>query len=279
MAKVKCFFVSLLITSCISVQAQTSQLEYRPFAQDGKLWEVQVGGIKENRYVNYVDGDTLINGECWKKVYNYVGFKGSDDSYYAAIRDVDKKVYAIAKGSSKPRLLYDFDLKEGDVVRCGVEGNVFGCLLDSGEKPDTLMGFPFESYLKVERIDTFKDHGLEHRRFTLTLLDAYKENFRNGEDEIVGNVVWVEGVGSGAGPFSPWLPLPLRNNLRQYCEVDKSSIIGYIRFYDSQEPDAVNSVRYKLNENSAIYDLQGHRHSTKPQKGVFIQNGLKYVSN
>ena len=88
-------------------------------ARDGKTWEAQVGGIKENLYGYRVDGDTLINGDIWKKVYSYVFYPRSDDSYYAAIRDVDKRVYIVAKGSNTPRLLYDFDLKVGNTIKCG----------------------------------------------------------------------------------------------------------------------------------------------------------------
>ena len=82
------------------------------------------------------------------------------------------------------------------MVRCGVEGNAFGCLLEKDEKPDTLLGFPFESYLRVDKIDTIKVRELQFRRFTLTLLDAYKEYYRNGEESFINNVVWVEGIGS-----------------------------------------------------------------------------------
>ena len=62
-----CLFSSMIL-------AQTSN-DYHPFAQDGKRWEIQIGGIKENIYGNKIDGDTLINGVNWKKVYNY-GFPG-----------------------------------------------------------------------------------------------------------------------------------------------------------------------------------------------------------
>ena len=100
---------------------QTSQLDYSPFALDGKVWDAQVGGIKENVYFYEIDGDTMINGESWKKVYNYVFPKIRFYSYYAAVRDVGNKVYAIAKGSNRPRLLYDFDMKAGNIVQCGID--------------------------------------------------------------------------------------------------------------------------------------------------------------
>lgn len=220
----------------MSAFAQTSQLEYSPYAQDEKSWKSRVGLIPENTYYNSIDGDTLINGETWKKVYNYMYMPGlRTPSYYAAIRDVDKKVYAIAKGSNRPRLLYDFGLKEGDMVMCGMEGNAFSCLLDKDEPLDTLLGFPFIGFLMVDRIDTIKTRGLEHRRFTLTLLDAFQDPYRIGEEGVIENVVWIEGVGSGAGPFSPWQPLPPEESLFLSCSVNGTVIFGYPDFYESYD--------------------------------------------
>ena len=69
--KVGLLFIWMSCMSVMNLEAQNTQLEYRPFAQDGKVWETQVGWIMENVYGNYIDGDTLINGETWKKVYNY----------------------------------------------------------------------------------------------------------------------------------------------------------------------------------------------------------------
>lgn len=135
-------FIWLSCLSVMPIVAQDTQLGYRPFAQDEKVWETQVGWIMENSYCNFINGDTLINGKTWKKVYNYVAFPDFGSTYYAAIRDEGKKVYAIAKGSTKQRLLYDFSLKKDFIVRCGVEGNAFGCLLEKDEKLDTLLGFP-----------------------------------------------------------------------------------------------------------------------------------------
>ena len=120
MMKDRLILLWLMTIMCIPAMAQTAKIEYRPFAENGKVWEAQVGGIMENLYGNRIDGDTLIYGESWMKVYNYVGFPDFGCSYYASIRDVGNKVYAIAKGSKKPRLLYDFSLKKGDVVKAVV---------------------------------------------------------------------------------------------------------------------------------------------------------------
>ena len=109
--------------------AQEGEDDYRPFAQEGKIWETREGMIMENIYGNSIDGDTLINGETWKKVYNYHGFPEFNCSYYAAIRDTGKKVYIMAKGSNKPRLLYDFNLKEGQTVGAALRGMPSGVCL------------------------------------------------------------------------------------------------------------------------------------------------------
>lgn len=292
--KTRLFILFLMAFSSIHGLAQTSQIDYRPFAQDGKIWWYQVGAIKENHYSNRIDGDTLIGGNCWKKVYNNDGKYSMNPSgdaglsyyYYAAVRDVDKKVYAIAKGSEKPRLLYDFSLKKGDIVKCGIEGNMFGCLLDTDEQPDSLLGFEFAAYLKVERIDTITNGNQEYRAFILTLLNAYEEPMWDSEREkyVIGNVIWIEGVGSYIGPFSPWMQLSALNDVSRSCRFDKTSIFIYPEFdeyYEDWEdwatdPDNCNNDIININQNGSFYNIQGYRMKRPADRGIYIQNGRKY---
>ncbi len=266
--------LAFLLTICgVLAHAQTPYADYRQFVEEGKTWKAQVGLIELNVYGNRIDGDTLIGGEKWKKVYNYIGSPDYSYSYYAAIRDVGRKVYAISKGSSRPRLLYDFGLNEGNTVRCGIEGNAFGCLLDKEEPSDTLLGFVFSACLRVERIDTIQRRGLPYRRFTLTLLNSFKER-------VVDNIIWVESVGSGAGPFSPWLPLPPPDTYLQSCHIGKNCIFGYPDFYEIDENDVtkgVSSKHFVENESNIIFDLLGRRLITPPSHGIYIRGGRKYV--
>ena len=275
MKKVQFYFTCLLFTLSIATQAQESQLEYCPMAQEHNMWDLQVGGIKENVYTNYINGDTLIAGEVWKKVYcGYWGWKFSG-TYYLAMRDIGKKVYVIAKGSNKPRLLYDFGLQVGETVRCGIEGNIFGCLLDKDEPLDSLLGFPFKFTLRVERIDTVRCYGQERRRFTLTLLDAYKYPLYPYKESgpsrypMLNNVVWDEGVGSSIGPFSPWMLLPLGStSLSCYFDDEEDPII----------PTKVVSNDQPLpSESSLLFNLLGRRLTAEPQGEVYIHDGKKYV--
>ena len=55
---------------------------------------------------------------------------------------------------------------------------------------------------------------------------------------MIEKVIWVEGVGSGAGPFSPWLPLPPKNSFLQSCEVNQTCIFSYTDFYENQTTDS-----------------------------------------
>ena len=289
--------IFLLSIFCLSGRAQNSQMEYRPFAQDGKLWECQVGLIYDNVYDNYVYGDTLIGGETWKKVYNnnYWGDFTDYSDYYAAIRDVDKKVYAIAKGSNRPRLLYDFGLKEGDIVRCGIEGNKFGCILEDGEQPDSLLGFEFEAYLQVNRIDTITEYheyseDQVHRVFILTLLDKFHLPLMDvgGEVSIYNNVVWIEGIGSYTGPFSPWMPLHSQNFTSRNCRIGKTDICGYPEDFfepyyfeweeDNEDGITVSRNQHVFDRNNALYNLFGLQMTRLPGKGIYIQNGRKFVN-
>ena len=280
--KLRFLFCFIICMFRMTVWSQTPSEDYHPFAEKDKGWETCLGETPESVYDNRIVGDTLINGERWHKVYNTTGWAVFDDCYYVAVRDVGKKVYAIAKGSNRPRLLYDFDLKVGNILRCGVEGNAFGCLLDSDEQPDTLLGFEFRAYLRVESIDTVSVNGTERRRFKLTMLDAFKYDFTAEEDGGErGNIVWIEGVGSGAGPFLPWIPLPPRREIPLIginCTVGKSSICFTKDFYDNQqEPAAVRTTKHKATMRDCFYDLQGRRLIQKLQRGVYIQQGRKVM--
>ena len=272
-------FVGLLFVTCMPVKAQKEELEYQPFTRGGMIFETKVGTIKENLYVSKIDADTVINGETWRKVYNYKiwPLPSKYNTYFAAVRDVGRKVYAIAKGSTRPRLLYDFDLEEDDFIRCGMEGNAFGCLVEQGEARDILLGFPLDSYLMVERIDTVRLHdGLEPRPFILTMCDFFRY-------PIAGPIVWIEGLGSSAGPFSPWMtnPQPYSDETypNYYTEyrLNKDHIAFSYEFIDAETSETPNAIKtYKpTQENDILYDLQGRSLFEKPTHGIYIEDGKK----
>ena len=282
--KTRLLFACLLCSAGMTASAQTQELEYRPFTRGGMIFETKVGIYKENLYISRIDADTVINGETWRKVYNSIPWRGRmSQSYFAAVRDVGRKVYAIAKGSTRSRLLYDFDLEENDFVKCGMEGNVFGCLLEQDEPRDMFLGFPLDNYLMVERIDTVCLHdGLARRRFTLSLCDYFKGS-------INGPIVWIEGLGSAAGPFSPWMPIPAPSSYYDWdddipCQFTSYYLnrdyIGVSYEFDKVEsieiPSAISSFE-PTQEGDNLYDLQGRKLSVKPEREIYIEDGKKKV--
>ena len=273
-------FAGLLCATCLSALAQTEELEYHPFAEEGKNWMTKVGVEYYNQFYGYFIGDTIIEGKVWQKVYTEKYEGRNKSAYYAAVRDEGKKVYAIAKGSSRPRLLYDFSLKEWDIVRCGVEGSAFGCLREKDEPKDSLLGFPFVAVLEVNRIDTVRlRDGSERRRFTLTLWSS------PGKDiPLAPPIVWIEGLGSGAGPFSPWMPQPPlipKPNAEfrvyytyWYNDNSSPSIANYDDFYDLESSTAVTSPQ-QSSWNDTLYDIEGRSLPKKPTQGIYIEGGKK----
>ena len=282
--KAKLLFTGLISVTCMSVQAQTEELEYHPFVEEGKVFKTQ-GYIKEDFTYTEIEGDTLINGEVWKKVYNSMPWRNRlDHSYFAAVREENKKVYAIAKDSDRPRLLYDFSMgfDEGnlDFVTCGIEGTDFGCLIDywSGEKCDKLLGCNFLSKLLLEDIDTVRlDDGSVRRRFTFCLTD---KNF--GSIVIADSIIWIEGLGSCSGPFSPWMP---RIKARELDDEPLYNISYYLNgklitdssgFYDKDNEIPSAASRPKpAREQNGIYDLQGRSLPDKTERGIYIRDGKK----
>ena len=158
-------------------------------------------------------------------------------------------------------------------MKCGIEGANFGCLLDAGEKPDTLFGFPFKNSLRVEKIDTINSSytGMEYRRFTLKLVDKYDVRVGGIDD-----IVWIEGIGSGAGVFSPWQPLP-RKGFIQRCYVGDTYIFGQTLYYEEEDPSVVGSPQTAKKKSSAIYDMDGRQLPKIPQKGIYIQDNKKVM--
>ena len=285
--KAKLLFAGLLSATCMSLQAQIEELEYHPFVEEGKVFKTQ-GYIKEDFTYTEIEGDTLINGETWKKVYNSMPWAGRlKHSYFAAVREEGKKVYAIAKGSDRPRLLYDFNMgfDEGslDFVTCGIEGTDFGCLIDywSGEKCDKLLGFNFLSKLLLEDIDTVRlDDGSVRRRFTFCLTDR---NFAT--IMIADSIMWIEGLGSCSGPFSPWMP---RIKMVEFDDEPLYNISYYLNgklitdssgFYDKDNEIPSAASRPKpAREQNGIYDLQGRSLPDKTERGIYIKDGRKVIA-
>jgi hypothetical protein len=125
----------------------------------------------------FLDGDTLIDGLAYQRVFTLVDSLFDPASvnrqYAGAIREAGMLVTFRAPGSSWVDTMYNFALKEGDIFRRGID--------DAGQ--------PFHIYVK--KIDYIQlDNYTPRRRYELYF------RYDNGRFEPPGpSITWIEGMG------------------------------------------------------------------------------------
>jgi len=112
--KTKILIVIFLQLSIPFLQGQ--DYVYAPFVEDGMLWsyafirQVGITDFKADYSIYHLQGDTVIDGLNYKKL-----FSDCSENYIAALREENKKIF-IVKAQEEEKLLYDFNLQEGDWV-------------------------------------------------------------------------------------------------------------------------------------------------------------------
>jgi len=147
---------------------------YRPFVEEGKVWTYHYHGYngREFNVDRVMDGDTIIGGQTYKKIYDKIG-----GQYLYALREKGKKVYIVSNEAESlldetgtESLLYDFSKDVGDVI-------------DELEYP-----------LIVASVDTIDIDGVKFRR--MRVQDA-NQPIEEWNDEMINMYnFWIEGVGS-----------------------------------------------------------------------------------
>ena len=231
-----------------------AQDDYEPFLVDGKVWYYETIRQQTQHVIGkyFIDGDTLIAGKNCKKLMS----EWPDTAPYSigALYEEEKKVWMFSfsnpQGSGKEpvaRLLYDFGCKEGDVMEVNLVA--YG-----------------EMMLKVDKIETVYTFTRPRRLFTLS---DVSDKGRNS-----GPAYWLEGVGSRRDMFSLWPVTP--GAVFVSCEIDGRQVADQSSFGPAAIITDIQDV-LPPPANRSIHDLQGRRLNGIPQKGVYIQNGRKYV--
>ena len=144
-----------------------------PFVVDGKTWQcarLQPLSEEVEYTVKYtIQGDTLINGDVWKKLL-------CNGQYESALYEYGKTVYEMNAGQTVPHKLYQFGLSAGDT-----------CLTQSAGWTDPSV----LSYIKILSTDSVKQAGYSY--YTCDV-----KEYTGGEE--TGRDTWVEGVGSFTYP-------------------------------------------------------------------------------
>ena len=275
------FLGVLMLAATCSATAQVA-VPYRPLLKEGKVWkclEISEGvgskydGEKINIYewvVTFdlrIDGDTVIDGQSYKKVYrddicedekttypngetttNHKNI-GTTTLYTEFLREEGKKVYARRADANKEYLLYDFTLKAGDLLPSSMQ--------HSG------------SYSRISIIDIVLAQGQFFRRYHL-------------QPRVNANYVpmWIEGVGHPGGIFESVI---MSNNAKtvtlESCYEDGICIFTKDDFYKLSVAADITEMDKLPDEsvNKKYFNLQGRRLQGRPSKGLYIENGRKRV--
>lgn len=103
---------------------KTTQMAYRPFVEDGKVWKM--GNVTSGNPVQWVDyyyydGDTIIDGKTCKQMmrqryvnpdYAETHDLSQDHIYVGAWYEENKKVYEYDTTNKQFKLMYDFSLED-----------------------------------------------------------------------------------------------------------------------------------------------------------------------
>jgi len=206
--------------------------KYHPFVEEGKVWKVvwTEGFAPAQRVMYYyLDGDTIFDGQSYKKMMCRDERKDSrKTSYEGAIREDNKKVYYLSMMTNKKEeLLYDFGANVGD------ELNVFP-----------------QSLCKVTGKDTISVEGRIFPRINLMLQNNWFGD-ESGEEEPIEDY-WLEGIGYLSSPcegINQGMPFGMYFNALTDCVTESGTL-----FHCSQYAEEVS--QFWLDEEGAEGDVK-----------------------
>ena len=201
----KSYLLIILFFCSISLTAQT----YHPFPTKNAMWTElywRPFNFDEPVFHCYAlkDNDTTINGKLYHKIYHSVDTLFTEDKLCGGIREENKKIYfypidsleytgyPIFPNRKEEFILYDFSLKEGDLI----SSDTFRLLLAD-----------YPGNLKVFKIDS------------ILVGQEYRKAFHFGlpsDSEPYSWAIWIEGIGSIRGLLFPTIEAWPENGLDSY---------------------------------------------------------------
>jgi hypothetical protein len=261
----------ILCSLGISKAMAQEEREYVPFVEEGKVWYCGY----EHPWPDYplrpfedpngegIDctftmcGDTLVNDMDYKKVIcqfeEYYG--DGEQHYYCAIREENYQVFIIEEEATEEKLIYDFS-NPGEQLTLTYNGYQL-VRSDGGRRWQFLPG---------------------QLEYSLIFSDELDWRYRLGR--------WVEGVGAPfVNPFAFELNPVLYEEPIFGIHIAVRSCIKDGQYIFNSEWMAVpiedsidaNSYNGESPKESHLYDLQGRQLRHAPTKGVYIQDGKKFI--
>ena len=266
----------LLIIALALFGFRAAAQDYRPFVEEGKVWQMeqvrfdeQDRGFYEGGFYYCMQGDTIVNGKTWKKVYKtpfskYQEFPSDLGEHFLLVREENQKVYFQPyKGAKREEILYDFSVKQGDTLSLR-EVTTFGWIGDQ------------EYEEKCNKWDSIvvRQVGLSYKTIYPYIEYTLERKFvSNSGDSACVKDYWADGVGSLIDPFVRDISRP-RIGPGSYVFVHGCKVKGrevYLAMTMGLKIPQINT------DKAAIYDLSGRRLQAIPQRGVYIVNGKKYI--
>lgn len=261
----KIFTLFAFVLLAVSIQA-------RPFVEEGKTWFMEERspqaslypekGIPSKFYTLKMEGDSLIGGTKWKRVFtNYHSTDGSF-ALMALVREENGRVYMLPfSNSAEAIMIYDFDMDVNEKVMVTLPENVSPILWGA---PACDM-HQYEMYLTKRYSEARLSHELLINEMSL-LMEGYHQDF---------NYTWIDGVGNPYGPFSMTHPEAVGAYSKQVVKCTVGEEVLYeAQAWDITGIDTITPIDNKCSDT--IHDLSGRRLPGIPKTGIYIQGGKKH---
>ena len=221
-----------------------------PMLKQGKSWIYDSYHYNEDKgkyddpvRVSFViDGDTLINGKSYYRLFNY-----STLSYYCALREEGTTLYCVSLGEQQEKVLQEFDPSKfpGEMGEYTVQKDTI-----------TVRDTPFVRY----------QYKPENNGKPMTAVEGV--GFKDK------GIVYGMYPSEGSDNFSDYMKF-------RYC-VEDGRVIFMNDEFDTQQTNDIKDLYHTANAisrkiSNSLFDLQGRRITGIPSRGVYIKDGKKYV--
>lgn len=251
--------------------------DYSPLLTDGKVWIYEQPAI----FYGWNDNDIIVlrMSITVGEDIEYKGKKGK--RVHIDCIDTDRPEYIPGVGS--------YDLYEIDrVVYCHSEYDKWIYLLpfnlEPGEKAHIhdSEGTQYGSWpISVRSKDSFSLNGRTYKRWITDTKLSYSDPDTGDVFEI--NDIFIEGIGNIFGIYLYYhfeLPESINYFEPRLLEVYENGelIFTYDDFFTGLEDAGISDASVPDIEDNSIYDMFGRKLSQKPEKGIYICNGKKYIA-
>ena len=252
MKKTLLFLFLLYVTTSVSAQ------DYLPFLKDGRKWEYVWKYVDSSNHFYPAEcnititvcGDTIVNGEPWKKLrYDFEKYTilNSELTYYIVANEKDGRLYGW--DGEEESLKIDMNLNKGDIVK-----------------------YP-NAYLDYQGFTVLdKD--------TVTILGTKRRFLKIEDNNFGGDGYWIEGIGT---TNSLCLNSVISFDHGQVCYIQKcydndKLIFSIDEFKPHGKPVGITSTTTDVHKEGKTYNINGTIANGKEKNKILIRDGKKFIN-